>query len=100
MGSGLYLLSEDGTEEIYHFTSKNSPLISDNILDLEINHNTGEIFISTDKELMSFRNDAYCTGRTNINSIEIFPNPVRENYYGNITIDGLSFESNVKITDV
>ena len=40
------------------------------------------------------------TGRTNINSVEIFPNPVRENYYGIITIDGLAFESNVKITDV
>ena len=99
LGSGLYLLSEDGTEEIYHFTSKNSPLISDNILDLEINHNTGELFISSDKGLMSFRNDA-TTGRSNINSVEIFPNPVRENYYGVITIDGLAFESNVKITDV
>ena len=99
LGSGLYLLSEDGTEEIYHFTSKNSPLISDNILDLEINHNTGEIFISTDKGLMSFRNDA-TAAKTNINSIEIFPNPVRENYYGNISINGLAFESNVKITDV
>tara|TARA_Y100001954_G_scaffold226286_1_gene267948 strand:- start:7723 stop:9873 length:2151 start_codon:yes stop_codon:yes gene_type:complete len=99
LGSGLYLLSEEGTEEIYHFTSKNSPLISDNILDLEINHNTGEIFISTDKGLMSFRNDA-TAAKTNINSIEIFPNPVRENYYGNISINGLAFESNVKITDV
>ena len=47
---------------------------------------------------MSFRNDA-TTGKTNINSIEIFPNPVRENYYGNISINGLA-ESNVKITDV
>ena len=99
LGSGLYLLSEDGTEEIYHFTSKNSPLLSDNILDLEINHNTGELYISTDKGLMSFRNDA-TAGRKNVNSIEIFPNPVRENYYGNISIGGLAFDSNVKITDV
>ncbi len=99
LGSGLYLLSEDGTEEIYHFTSKNSPLISDNVLDLEINNSTGEIFISTDKGLMSFRNDA-TAGNTNINSIKVFPNPVRENYYGAISIEGLSFGSNVKITDV
>ena len=55
------------------------PLISDNILDLEINHNTG-LFISSDKSFMELRNDA-TTGRTNINSVEIFPNPVRENYY-------------------
>ena len=48
---------------------------------------------------MSFRNDAYA-GNTNINSIKVFPNPVRENYYGTISIEGLSFGSNVKITDV
>ena len=97
--SGLYLLSEDGTEEIYHFTTENSPLLSNTILDIELNHKTSEIFISTDKGLMSFRNDA-TKGKTNINSVDIFPNPVREDYYGNISINGLAYESNVKITDV
>ena len=97
--SGLYLLSEDGTEEIYHFTTENSPLLSNTILDVELNHKTAEIFISTDKGLMSFRNDA-TKGKTNINSVDIFPNPVRESYYGNISINGLAYESNVKITDV
>ncbi len=97
--SGLYLLSEDGTEEIYHFTTENSPLLSNTILDVELNHKTAEIFISTDKGLMSFRNDA-SKGKTNINSVDIFPNPVRESYYGNISINGLAYESNVKITDV
>ena len=97
--SGLYLLSEDGTEEIYHFTTENSPLLSNTILDIELNHKTAEIFISTDKGLMSFRNDA-TKGKTNINSVVIFPNPVRESYYGNISINGLAYESNVKITDV
>ena len=58
LGSGLYLLSEDGTEEIYHFTKENGPLLSNNILDLEINHTTGELYISTDRGLMSSRNDA------------------------------------------
>lgn len=97
--SGLYLLSEDGTEEIYHFTKENSPLLSNTILDVELNHKTAEIFISTDKGLMSFRNDA-TKGKTNINSVDIFPNPVREDYYGNISVNGLAYESNVKITDV
>ena len=97
--SGLYLLSEDGTEEIEHFTKENSPLLSNTILDIELNHKTAEIFISTDKGLMSFRNDA-TKGKTNINSVDIFPNPVREDYYGNISINGIAYESNVKITDV
>jgi len=97
--SGLFLLSEDGTEEIYHFTKENSPLLSNTITDVEINHKTGELFISTDKGLMSFRNDA-TSSENNISELTIFPNPVRENYTGVISISGLTYESNVKITDV
>ncbi|MBT6808465.1 MAG: hypothetical protein HOA52_03135, partial [Flavobacteriales bacterium] len=97
--SGLFLLSEDGTEEIYHFTTENSPLLSNTITDVEINHKTGELFISTDKGLMSFRNDA-TSSENNISELTIFPNPVRENYTGIISISGLAYESNVKITDV
>ena len=99
LGSGLYLLSEDGTEEIYHFTKENSPLLSNNILDLEINHTSGELYISTDRGLMSFRNDATSV-KSNISSLTVFPNPVRESYHDNIYINGLGYASNVKITDI
>ena len=99
LGSGLFLLSEDGTEEIFHFTDENSPLLSNTILDIEINHETAEVFIATDKGLMSFRSDATQSAQ-HPDDLHIFPNPVRENYNGIITINGLSYESNVKITDV
>ena len=39
--SGVFLLSEDGQEEILHFTKENSPLFSNNIVDLAINHENG-----------------------------------------------------------
>ena len=97
--SGVYLLSEDGTEQIYHFTTENSPLISNTILDIEINHNTGEVYISTDKGLMSFKNDAINSFQ-NTEKLEITPNPVREDYHGAISIKGLAYESDVKITDI
>ena len=99
LGAGLYLLSEDGTEEIYHFTTENSPLLSNTILDIEINEKTAEVFITTDKGLMSFRNDA-TFGESVQNKITIFPNPVKENYGGYISIDGLVENANIKITDV
>ena len=99
LGSGLFLLSEDGTEEIFHFTDENSPLLSNTILDIEINHETAEVFIATDKGLMSFRSDATQSAQ-HPDDLHIFPNPVRENYNGIITINGLSYESNVKITDI
>ena len=97
--SGVYLLSEDGTEQIYHFTTENSPLISNTILDIEINHNTGEVYISTDKGLMSFKNDAINSFQ-NTEKLEITPNPVREDYHGAISIKGLAYESDVKIIDI
>jgi len=97
--SGLYLLSEDGTEQIYHFTTENSPLISNTILDITINHTTGAVYISTDKGLMSFKNDAINSFK-NISKLEITPNPVREHYNGAISIKGLAYESNLKITDI
>ena len=56
LGAGLYLLS-DGTEEIHHFTSENSPLPSNNIIDIAINSNN-EVFIGTDKGLLSYTSDA------------------------------------------
>lgn len=99
LSSGIYLLSEDGTEEVYHFTTENSPLISNTILDIEINGETGEIFILTNKGLMSFRNDA-TSGKEFSSTLSIFPNPVREGYNGYISINGLVSESEVKITDI
>ena len=97
--SGVFLLSEDGTEEIFHFTEANSPLISNTIIDIEINHETAEVFFATDKGLMSFRSDA-TKSIQHPNNLHIFPNPVRESYNGVITINGLAYDSNIKITDV
>lgn len=47
-GSGVFLISPDGTEEILHFTKENSSLISNYINDIVINHQTGEVYFSTE----------------------------------------------------
>ena len=39
-------------------------------------------------------------GRENYDDVHAFPNPVREDYEGEITITGLMDKSSVKITDV
>ena len=98
LSSGLYLLSEDGTEEIHHFTDENSPLISNTIIDLEINGKTGEVLILTDLGLMSFRSDA-TSPINDKKELTIYPNPVREGYNGYVTIEGLASGSKIKITD-
>ncbi len=42
--AGVFLLSANGTEQIHHFTEENSPLFSNLIVDIAINHKSGEIF--------------------------------------------------------
>ncbi len=97
--AGLFLLSEDGTEIIESFTTDNSPLISNTIMDLQLNHQTGELFIITDKGLISYRTDA-SEGDPNYSDVKIFPNPVQPGFAGLITIKGIQYDSDVKITDI
>ncbi len=98
-GSGAYLVSEDGQEEIHHFTTQNSPLLSDNINDIVIDEPSGEVFFATDKGIISYRGEATPGGEF-FGKVYAFPNPVREDYDGDIVITGLVRDTDVKITDV
>ena len=97
--SGVYLMSENGQETILHFTSKNSPLLSEQILSIAIHPVTGEVFIGTGGGLLSYQSDAAEAGNT-FSNVHVYPNPVRENFTGLITITGLVENTQVKITDV
>jgi ligand-binding sensor domain-containing protein len=96
--AGLVLLSPDGTQIIAQYNEDNSPLISNTIYDIELNHTTGELYIVTDRGLVSFRIDATYEDAT-YESLNVFPNPVKPDYFGPITIQGLRYNSDVKITD-
>ena len=97
--SGAYLLSDDGLREIYHFTAENSPLPSNTIYDIAINHSNGEVFFATENGVVGFFSTA--TNFDNeMSNVRVFPNPVRPEYDGNITIDGLAYNTSVKITDI
>lgn len=97
--SGVFLMSEDGTQENFAFNESNSPLFSNTINDIAINSETGEVFIATAEGLVSFR--GYATdGVSRIGEVSVFPNPVRPEYTGLIGIKGLASNSQVRITDV
>src|SRR5690606_8927416 len=95
-GSGLFLMSADGTEQIHHFTTSNSPLPSDVIQSIAIDGATGEVFIGTDNGVVSYRSTA-TDGAASNECAKVFPNPVRENYHGPVAITGLERNTNVKI---
>lgn len=97
--SGLYLLSEDGLQTIEHFDTSNSPLFSNYIESLALNPETGELYIGTDKGLMCYRTDSSEPEETFSEEIYAFPNPVKPDYEGVITVTGLVYDTDIKITD-
>jgi hypothetical protein len=97
--SGLFLVSPNGQETTYHFTINNSPLPSNAINDIDINSSTGEVFIATDKGLISFGGIA-TKASEDLSEAYVYPNPVRPEYEGTVKIAGLIDRANVKITDI
>ena len=97
-GSGLYLVSADGTEIIHHFTEADSPLLSDIVNSIAVNETTGEVMIGTEMGLCSYQGDATAPAATlNKNDIRVYPNPVAHEYNGSVTINGLTDNADVKI---
>ncbi len=84
--------------QIQHFTKENSPLVSDVIAFITIDHTTGEVFIGTDAGLCSYISDATETNtEMTKDNVWAYPNPVNPDYTGPITITGLTYNANVKI---
>lgn len=97
--SGVYLMSADGSTQIQHFSTENSPIISNKILTIAIDNKSGEVFFGTDRGIVSYKGDAI-EGGEDFDSVYVYPNPVRPGYSGTIAIRGLVADANVKITDV
>ena len=96
--NGVYLISADNMTQTQHFTTDNSPLLSNTVKAISINNTTGEVFFGTDKGLCSYISDA--TGTNNemtTDNVWAYPNPVEPGYAGNITITGLSLNADIKI---
>ena len=98
-GSGVFLMSSDGTQELYHFTAENSPLLSNFIRTIKINPITGEVLIGTNSGISAFKGTA-TDEETLQDDPYAYPNPVPNNYYGLIAIKGLPVNSEVRITDI
>jgi len=97
-GNGVYLISKDNLTQVQHFLSTNSKLLSNNIESIAINDATGEVFFGTDKGLCSYMSDASTANEEMIkDNVWAYPNPVRPDYTGIITITGLSYDADIKI---
>ena len=95
---GIYKISGDGMEELFHFTAEKYPLLSNNMMACCITDN-GEVFMATDQGIVSYR-DEVTKGTSTNNNVYAFPNPVKPDYQGPIAISGVVDMADIKITDV
>jgi len=97
--SGVFYLSPNGQETLLRFTKDNSPLPTNNVQDIAIDPFTGVVYFATTQGLVAYRGTATAPS-DNLENVHAFPNPVRPGFNGNVTIDGLTAQANVKITDI
>ena len=98
-GNGVYVIGSDNITQEYHFTSANSCLLSDNVSAIALDSSSGEVFIGTVKGLCSYRSDATKpVAEMNKDDVYAFPNPVTPDYRGSVTVTGLSYDADIKIT--
>ena len=97
--NGLWLFNANADEALAHFTTDNSPLPSNRIVDVTVNDKTGEVWVATDGGVVSYRSGATVTEGTP-SCAKVSPNPVPASFTRLLGIDGLANNALVKITDV
>jgi Two component regulator propeller len=97
--NGIFVHSPDGRTLVERYTTGNSPLPDNTINEIAINGENGEVWIATEKGVVSLRGEATQGGRINQTTAYAYPNPVMPGYEGPVAIYGLARDANVKITD-
>ena len=98
-GAGLVCTTSDGREIISTFTPDNSPLPGSSVFAVCYNPKSGSLMISTDKGLCEYFIPGGSSGDSD-SGLKCYPNPVRPDYFGYVTIEGLSDQAMVKIVDI
>lgn len=96
--SGLFVVSPEGNEILGNFTQDNSPLTTNFINAVYVDQPTGIVYIGTDHGLFSYASDI-TPPKENYDDILVYPNPVKPEFRGRVTISGLMDNSLVKIAD-
>ena len=96
--SGLFLVSADGQKVLKNFNASNSVMGSNQIYFVCCDPTSNSVFVTTPLGVAEYKSDA-TPGQSDYSNIYAYPNPVRPDYGGPITINGLMENSLVKITD-
>lgn len=97
--SGIWILNEDGSEVLAQINKSNSPLLlSDEILTLASDESTGTIYFGSLQGLNSVKTLALSPVQSF--ALQVFPQPFNPQRDGELVIDGLEPESQIRIVTV
>ncbi|WP_127845903.1 type IX secretion system anionic LPS delivery protein PorZ [Psychroflexus aestuariivivens] len=97
--SGVFQVSPNGQDILNIFNQNNSPLPTNSVRSVAVDQVSGRVYFGTTSGLLSYSSRITGTNE-NLDNLRAYPNPVRPNYTGLVTIDGLIDNANVKITDI
>lgn len=96
--SGAYYVSADGREIFNNFTRDNSLIPSDAVEDIACDTRNSDVYFATGNGLAIYHSTVAPSAK-DFSEVYAYPNPVRPDYNGWITIKGLMDNSLVKIAD-
>ncbi|MFZ9294832.1 MAG: T9SS type A sorting domain-containing protein [Bacteroidia bacterium] len=83
---------------MYHFTSENSALYSNTILDLNYDIQSGNLYVQSENGLQRYQS-IYTIGQQQLTQLNVYPNPVKPGFLGTVIIRNLIDQAQVRITD-
>lgn len=98
LGNGVTVTSGDGQTVVATYTTENSYLPSNEVYSVGADPYSNAVWMGTAKGLCKYMSDAVA-GAERYDNVVAYPNPVRPDYFGYVTIEGLMDKSLVKIVD-
>ncbi len=96
---GVYVVSSDNMVQEEHFTAENSGLLSNTVESITIDDSSGLVYIGTEKGLCAYASAITETKETlQKDDIYAYPNPVHPDYEGLVTVVGLTYGAQIRIT--
>ena len=88
---------ESGYVLVRHFTSENSPLLSDVVVSVAVDAVTGQVYFATDRGLVAWAGDAVAPSES-IRELDVYPNPFEPGKNADrVVISGLVEETEVRV---
>lgn len=92
---GVFVLNEDGTEVLATITKASSPLLDDNVRTIAIDDRTGTVYFGTTNGCSVAQSSSIRPAAEFM--IKTFPQPFRAGTDAQVTIDGLTADTDVRI---